>query len=397
MRWLLEIARTGLDAVLLHPLRSVVTAGALMVLLVPYLVGLAISQGVQEEAVASIRFGADLYVSGSQLGRPVPIPRGAADVIRRIEGVVKVVPRIVGGIYLGKDRENAVLVGLPLDELPPGLTCIEGRLPSNSAWHEVVVGTELARRLRLEVGSTIPPFYRNREGERLTKVVGLFRSDVSMWQARLLLTSFDAAAAIFDQRGLASDLLVYCRPGYDDGVRAAIVRTVALSAPEAPGTVVPHVIGREELQALLPVGLLHREGVFNLHYSLAFAVAILVILVTSGVGLAERRREIGILKATGWQTDEILLRGSVESLLLCLAAASASTLAAFVWLAGCNGYWIASIFLTGIDRCPTVQVPFRMTPLPVALAFLISFVVVMTGTLYSSWRSAITPPFAAIR
>ena len=32
--------------------------------------------------------------------------------------------------------------------------------------------------------------------------------------------------------------------------------------------------------------------------------------------IAQRRREIGILKATGWQTDQILLRGLVESLAL---------------------------------------------------------------------------------
>ncbi len=323
MRHLLEIAHTGLVAVLLHPRRSLATVGALVVVLVPYLTGLGIAQGIEAEAEASIRYGADLYVTGSQFGRDVPVPLAVAEQVRRIDGVTDVTPRIVGAVVLGKDRENAVLVGLPRDHFPAEVACVEGRLPDDGAPNEFVVGTELARKLRLEVGSLIPPFYRNDEGERVSKVVGVFKSDVSLWQANLILTTFDTAAAVFNQRGLATDLLVNCRPGYRDSVRARIERDVS------PGAgVVPRVTAREDLRALLPGGLGHRQGIFNLLFLLAFVVATLVVLVTSGFGLSERRREIGVLKATGWQTDEVLLRGGVESLVLGVVGASASLLLA---------------------------------------------------------------------
>jgi hypothetical protein len=87
MRYFLEIARTGLTAVLLHPLQSAVTTACVVVLLLPFLVGLALSKGVEHEARDSIRFGADLYVSGDQFGRRVPIPVHAVTQIREIEGV----------------------------------------------------------------------------------------------------------------------------------------------------------------------------------------------------------------------------------------------------------------------------------------------------------------------
>src|SRR5713101_5678588 len=103
MRYFLEIARTGLTAVLLHPLRSVVTTACVVAVLFPFLVGLALSKGVEEEAHDSIRFGADLYVSGDQFGRRVPIPLEALREIRKIEGVRTVTPRIVGSIVLGAD------------------------------------------------------------------------------------------------------------------------------------------------------------------------------------------------------------------------------------------------------------------------------------------------------
>ncbi len=393
---LLEISKTGVVAILLHPLRSIVTAAALMAVLLPYLVGLGISRGIQRQAEDSVRFGADLYVTGSQLGRLIPLPVSAADRIRAVEGVVKVVPRVVSGVVLGAERVNAVIVGLPSDELKSSVTCVEGRLFGADSSHEIVVGTELARRLNLKVGDQIPPFYRSSEGERISMVVGLFKSDVSLWQSSLVFTSFKTASNYFDQRGMATDLLVYCRPGYQARIQAAIVRTVSIPYPSG-GNLRLKVVPREELESILPKGLLHREGIFNLHFVLAFAVGIPILLVTSGFGLSERRREIGILKAIGWQTDEILLRSLVESLLLSLAGASISILLAFIWLKLFNGYWIASIFLTGVDAAPSFRVPSQMTPVPALLAFLLSFVLVMSGTLYSTWRAATAEPMEAMR
>jgi ABC-type antimicrobial peptide transport system permease subunit len=156
-------------------------------------------------------------------------------------------------------------------------------------------------------------------------------------------------------------------------------------------------VGREDLALLLPQGPRHREGVFTLLHVLAFSVGILVVLVTSGLGLAERRREVGILKATGWQTDQLLLRSLVESFLLSLGAASAAVVLAYAWLKGANGYGIAGVFLAGVDRVPGFRVPFRLTPVPALLAFLIAFVVVMSGSLYSTWRAATAPPREAMR
>jgi ABC-type lipoprotein release transport system permease subunit len=394
MLYFLEIASTGLAAILRAPLRSMVTVGCLVVVLVPFLAGLGLSKGIQDEAEGSIRFGADLYVTGSRFGRNVPVPIEALKQIQQIEGVVDVLPRIVGGIVLGLDRENAVLVGVRLDKMTPGMACVDGGLPSGSNLNELVVGTELARRLKLRVGDLIPPFYHSAGGEKVSKVVGIFKSDISIWQSKLILTSFDTAATIFNQQGLATDLLVYCRPGYQPAVSSAIRQRLS---SEREGGLRYEVTSQEDLRTLLPTGLLHREGIFNLHFLLVFAMGILVVLVTSGMGLSERRREIGILKATGWQTDEILMRSIVESLLLGLVGACVAVVLAFVWLSWLNGYWVASVFLAGVDTAPSFRVPFRLTPVPALLSFIVSFILIMSGTVYTSWRAATVAPMEAMR
>ncbi len=395
---LLEVAGTGVSAFRLHPLRNLVTTAALVAVLTPYLAGLGLSRGVWDQAEQAVDAGADLYVTARQFGRPVPVPLAWVPEFSRIDGVTAVVPRIVGTVFLGKDQVEAVLVGVPLERFPPALACVDGRLYEAGSQNELVVGTELARRLNLHVGALVPPFYHNRHGDRLSKVVGLFRSDVSLWQANLVVTTFNSAAGVFDQEGLATDLLVSCRPGYQEAVRANVLQRATLGPADAAGNRPrPHVTTRDDLRALLPRGALFREGIFNLHFVLAFVVGILVVLVTSGLGLAEGRREVGILKATGWQTDEVLLRSLVEGVLVSTLAAAVAVLLAYGWLRGLNGFWIASLFLTGAEVRPAFPVPFDLGPVPVGLAFLVSLAVVLTGSLYATWRAATVPPREALR
>lgn len=392
-----EIARTGVTSIVLHPWRSLATVSAVTVLLLPYLACLGISHGLRGEAETAIQFGADLYVSGIEFGQKVAIPIEARRQIEKIEGVTEVVPRIVGAISIGRNHENAVVVGIPEDKLAAAARFVEGRLPRKSNVNELAIGSELARRLNLQLDSRIPPFYQNAEGEKISLVVGLLRPEAPLWQANLMLTPLPTAAAIFDQEGLVNDFLVYCRPGYEEHVRAKVLETVVYRAKGDRGGPRPMVIARSELAAVLPTGLLGQQGVFELHFILVFAVGILVVLVTSGLGLSERRREIGILKATGWQTDEILLRGLVESCLLSLTAASIAIILSFVWLRIFNGFWIAGVFLYGAGPAPAFRVPYELAPVPALLTALIAFVVVMTGSIYSTWRAATVAPVEAMR
>jgi ABC-type lipoprotein release transport system permease subunit len=391
MSRLFAVAQTGLGSLLLHPLRALVTTAAVVSLLTPYVACLAISQGIEAEAKISVRGGADLYVTGRQLGHSVPIRTAVVDELRRLEGVTRVVPRIVGSISLGAEDEPAVLVGLPAEEFPTNIRCVTGRLPRPGRSNELVIGTELAKRVALKTGSRIPPFYRSEQGERVSEVVGIFVSDAPLWQSRMILTSFETAAAIFDVSDLATDLLVYCRPGYADSIATAVRRGLH------SGELRAEVTTRADLEALLKRDVLHREGIFNLHFVLAFAVGILVVLVTSGIGLTERRREIGILKATGWQTDELLLRGLTESFLLSLTGAALSLVLSAVWLKVLNGSGIAMLFLAGTDTRPAFDVPSRFTPVPALLAFVLSFALVLCGTLISTWRAAKAAPLEAMR
>ena len=92
-----------------------------------------------------------------------------------------------------------------------------------------------------------------------------------------------------------------------------------------------------------------------------------------------------------------LMRLLLSAACLSLLAASLAMLAAFLWLRLANGWGVAGVFLDGLAASPDVRVPFRLAPLPAFVAFLVSFILVMSGTTFSPWRAAVTPPAVAMR
>ena len=143
--------------------------------------------------------------------------------------------------------------------------------------------------------------------------------------------------------------------------------------------------------------VLDRETLFHLPFVVAFALGIGIVLVTSGAGLVERRRETGLLRAMGWSRDALLLRALVESAVLAVASASTAILLAFLWLHLLGGVGLAPILLPGAQRLPASGVPWTLTPVPALLAALVATVLVAAGTLYSTWRATSAPPAEAMR
>ncbi len=391
------VARSGLAAVLLHPVRSSAITACVVALLLPFVAGLAISEGLAAEAAAAARAGPDLVVTAVRFGRPAPIPEPAAEVLRAIPGVASVRARIVGAVAIGAAPESAVLVGVDPADLPPDVACVEGRLFAPGGGLELVFGSRLARRLGLSPGARIPPFFQNRGGLRVPTVVGVFRSGLPMWESNVILASLESARLVFDERGTVTQLLVDCREGYAGAVREEISRIPSLAPEGAAEPLAPRVAARADVEARLAGGASFGAGVFALHFVLLFAAAIPLLVVATGAGLRERRRETGILKMLGWGTDEVILRCLVESLVLAAAGAASAVLLAALWLGPLEARGIAAVLLPGADAVPGFAVPWRLAPGPAVAGAALAFLLVLTGTIPSNWRAAAAEPMETMR
>jgi ABC-type lipoprotein release transport system permease subunit len=377
----------ALRCVLRNPVRSAMVVLCLTALLAPFVTGIAISEGIKSQHNGALDQGGDVYVARDHYGSNGPIELDMIEKIRAIPGVTEVVPRVIGRAYV-KGKFLAVL-GVAPEHFPGSIHLTRGRRPQ--AENEVLLGKDAAAYAGLDVGSR---FSVEKRPDKVFRIVGLFGSPLNPWNANLLLMDFKDAAGLFGLSGKATDLCVRTRPGYQ-GIVEAMVR---LSEEEAEKGLPPlRVQTRELIDRYSQRGFNVKAGVYAGLYCLVFALGIPSIGVISGFGLSERRREIGVMKALGWQTQEVLEMVALENLILSIASVPFVVLVAAVWIHLFNGAWISRFFIASMGVMIPFPVPSRIFPIPVLLGTLLVVVLAMVGSIYSTWRASVVPPSEAMK
>ncbi|MFT5052240.1 MAG: ABC-type lipoprotein release transport system permease subunit [Chlamydiales bacterium] len=357
-----------------------VAAAGLILGLSLLLSGVAIGEGVKRAALDSVDAGADLYCSWDAFGRDTPIPVERVEQLRQIPGVVDVVPRIVGRAMLAD--EWAVLVGVPLDRLARHRVPVEGALPRGPA--EVLIGAELAQLSGYSAGDSIT---LTGHSVRVFRISGVVAASASLWSAKAIVCELEEAAILFGERERVSDACVYTRPGYEALAGEAIERIDDRFRVQTRSLVEGYV-GR---------GTTLREGVFSALAALALVLAIPAFAVLTYLGKSPRRREIGLLKAEGWSTADVLEMVALENLIVSLFSAGSALAISLFWVRVLHAPWIGPLFIPELPAFPSMHIPSTFTPLPPLLALIFSITVTMTGSIYTTWRTAITRPVEALR
>ena len=368
--------------------RSIVVILCLVAILLPFITAMAISEGVKFQASISVDEGADIYVTRDNYGSNAPISTKFIEQFNKLEGVIKVVPRVVGRTYF--TNRLVVITGIVPENIPPNLTIIEGRAFQKQG--EVIIGKGLSEEFNLGIGTR---FSLTQNPYVTFRIAGIFQADLTIWSADMILMSYEDASSFFVMKGMATDILIYTRPGYATKLAENIQKDWAVSENSAEPPL--RVQDKSLVKRYFLRGYNYRAGVFTALYMVAFALAIPAILVTSGFGLTERRREIGVLKATGWQTQDVLEMVALENLVISLTGAPLAILLSIVWLKILNGAFIAQFFIAELGLFSRFAVPSRFLPLPALLGFIFAIILTMVGALYSTWKTSIIPPAEAMR
>ena len=370
------------ENLLRHSTKTIVVSLCIIAILSPFITAIAISEGIRAQSLTSVGEGADLYLTFDEFGRNAAIPLKYLDDIKKIFGVTRVIPRVIGRGFL--QNKLAVIVGLSKEDIPESITCISGRIFENTG--EVVVGHELARHFHLAIGDQ---FSMRGQQRKTFTIVGLFASDSSIWGSSLMLMSFKDAGELFGKQGVASDFQIYSLPGHNSEI-ATDLYDILQHEPY-------RLQDKHMIELYFTKGFMLKEGVFSALYIVAFALGVPAILVASGFGLSERKREIGIMKATGWNTLEVLELISLEQLLISLLGAIIAIALSILWVKLFNGVFIAQFFIAEINMLPKFTLPARFLPLPCMLSFFFAFILTMVGSIYSSWRASAESPVVSMK
>ncbi len=370
------------ENLLRHRTKTVVVSLCLIAILSPFITAIAISEGVREQSLISVNTGADLYLTYDEFGRNAAIPLKYLDEIKKIFGVTKAVPRIIGRGFL--QNKLAIIVGINKEDVPESISCVSGRIFENP--HEVVVGYELAKHFHLQIGDQ---FSMRCQQRKVFTVVGFFSSDSSIWGASMIFMSFRDAGELFGKQDAATDIQIHTLPGHNAEI-ATDLYDIFQNEPY-------RLQDKQMVELYVKKGFMLKEGIFSALYVVAFALGVPAILIASGFGLSERKREIGIMKATGWQTLEVLELISMEQLLISLLGATITLLISILWVKGFNGAFIAQFFIAEITMLPKFTLPARFLPLPCLLSFFFAFFLTMVGSVYSSWRASTVSPVVSMK
>ncbi|ORJ62387.1 ABC transporter permease [Geothermobacter hydrogeniphilus] len=345
---------------------------------------LFLTQSLRTEAELLLKDAPELVVQRLAAGRHALIPEDYAAVIAAIPGVGKVQPRIWGYYYDALTKANYTLIGVRSKQGPMPL--LAGRLPTGA--DECAVGQGVAEMRDVEVGDDLILIDGDNLGVSL-EVVGVFAAESRLLTNDLIVLEDEALRQFFRlPEGEATDLAVQVHnPREVNTVARKVVRLKADARP----------ITRSEILRTYDAVFNWRSGMLlSIFIAALSAFAILAWDKATGIS-AEEKHEIGVLKAIGWDTGDVLLLKFWEGLALSLTAVLLGLLAAWVHV-----FWFGAPLLAMVVKGWSVLFPaFDLVP-RVELQQLLALILLtvapyVVATVIPSWKAAITDPDTVLR
>lgn len=365
--------RAAVEGAVRHPLRLWATVGCLVAVVTPFLVGLAILEGVRAEARVSVDAGPDLVVTGYEHGRNTGLGADLMKHARTLPTVGKVRGRIVGRCYV-EDR-LLTLVGLDGDGPHPG---------------ELWLGASVAAELKLEVGQVLS---LTDVGAAELKIVKLVGPEAGLASSRVAVCNLKDAQSVFATPDRISDLQIWVKSDAKTQGDPDLLTSFQLRLTGLPLRIQTRKLVRDYLDR----GFTLKGGTFLALYVVALAVCIPALLVTSGFGMSTRRREVALFKLVGFSVLDLLEMAVWEVLALAALAALLSFALAWLWVRVAKGALIAAFFIAELEQGALAAVPALFTPWPLLAAFGLCLVILASGVVVTTWRAASASPAEVLR
>lgn len=331
------------------------------------------TNSLKYEARQVLQDAPDLIVQRMMGGRQDVIPIQYAEKIKTITGVAAAMPRLWGYYYDPVTGANYTVM-VPADAPPEA-----GRID---------VGAGVSRVLKAWEDDSIE--FRNSAGGLMSLTIArTLAPETELVSADLILMSEKDFRSLFGMpAGVATDIAVRVTNPKE---RSTAAVKVAGLFPET------RQILKEEILRTYEAAFDWRSGMMIVILT-ASLLAFLILAWDKASGLGpEERREIGILKAIGWETSDIILMKFWEGLIISLSA----LLAGFV-LAYAHVYFASAfIFESALKGWSVLYPRFNLTPAvdPYALVvvFFLTVVPYTVMTIVPAWRAATVDPDSMMR
>jgi ABC-type lipoprotein release transport system permease subunit len=376
MRWI-ERHRYFIDFTLSSLLRrkwkniSLVVVYALIVFLLTSV--LFFAGAIHNEAERVLEGAPEMIVQRTVAGRHELIPRRYIEKVKSIRGVRKVEGRLWGYYYHPASQANYTV-----------MATADYSLKENQA----IVGEGVRRTWKTDGQDRL--FFRTYDGTSFPlTITNEFSANTALVTSDLILMSEGSFRRIFGiAEGFATDLAVTIRNLNES---PTIAEKVTELLPDT------RPVLREEIKRTYTSLFDWRSGYSVVLLSGAI-LAFLIFAWDKATGLtAEERAEVGILKALGWDTTDVLLLKFWEGMVVCLSAFLIGAAAAYVHVFLAD----APLFEHALKGWAILYPSFELTPsfdaYQLAAVFGLTVVPYTLITIVPAWRVAVTDPDTVMR
>jgi len=356
-RWRKNLAVAAVYALVIFALASVVF----------------LARALTEAAQSTLRGSPEILVQRLQAGRHGLFAEDDAASFAGIAGVRSVVPRR-WAYHADPDRGELLLLRVPDHRAPRRL--------------EAVAGEALLRRRGIREGGLLT--LRGFTGEPVPlTIAAIAASDRPLESAAEVRVSGEAFEALTGMpEGLATDLAVRVRNRRELATVAAKITRIR---PDA------RPVLRDELFRTYASVFDWRAGV-SIAALLVPVLAFILFAWDKAAGLSpEERREIGILKAIGWETGDVILFKGYEAAAVSLAAFAAGAGLAVAGSALSSAPAVLPALLGWSTLYPQFRPAPAVGPYQIATVFFLAVFPYLAATVVPTWRAATTDPDRVMR
>jgi lipoprotein-releasing system permease protein len=331
------------------------------------------TQSLKKEAEIILKDTPEIVVQRLMAGRHELIPSDYGEKIKGIRGIVQVEARLWGYYYDPVVGANYTLMVPRETALPEG---------------NIMIGKGIAQIRLAAPGDTLE--FRAYDGSLLEFTVkDLFSNESALVSADLILITEKDFRRLFGMPApLATDLVVKVRNLKE---LPMIASKIAVALPDT------RQILREEIQRTYEAVFSWRSGLLMIIMGCVL-LAFLILAWDKASGLSsEEKKEIGILKAIGWETSDILLLKFWESLVISLSAFLSGIVLAYVHVF----IGSARLFSPIIKGWSVLYPDFKPVPYidlgQISALFFLAVVPYLIAGIIPSWKAATADPDSVMR
>lgn len=321
-----------------------------------------------------------------------PVPAELLPVIRRVDGVAQAEGTVFGTAQIiGKDGKAAGVSGPPAlgfgwsddADLNP-LTVTAGSPPRGP--DEVVIDKTTADDEDFALGDRVRIITASGSAEY--RLVGIVAFGEQNNIAGATIAAFTPATAqrIFDSEGRYATIDVRGDPGVSDPVLAARVQEVLPRGYEA---VTGETASKEASDQFKQFVDIFRNFLLGFA-AIALFVGVFIIFNAFKITVAQRTRQLGLLRAVGASGGQVVWSVLLEAFFIGLIASIVGIL---------FGIAFAAILRAGFNALGAALPPtsLQIEPRTIIIGLVVGLVVTLAAAVIPAWKASSVPPIAAMR